>query len=1033
MKIWRVRIELALKLIGISCVVIGLSGAPLDSRAEQSTPHDLASGRILKQVLLRVVNNYVDPGRVRPRMMMLKGLEWIQQTVAEVQVRYELPPASYDAPSCQAVSDCSNTTWPLSNPGTFECFEGECLPIPNEVTVVVDTEARNFATRDVRGPWDLSRRMCEVFSFLANNLSADVDLPDVEYAAINGMLSTLDPHSNLLVPEIFEEMQMGTRGEFGGLGIVISMHPGDPCEGHLSIMEVMGQSPAEAAGLQRMDRIVRIEDQPTTCMDLSEAVNRMRGTPGTTVRIWIEREGGRARPVDIQRDRIQIDSVESRMLADGVGYVKIENFQINTTTELQTHLATLHSQGMRSLILDLRDDPGGLLDQAIRVVDRFLSSGTIVITAGARPDDRESRRAEATDTEPNYPMVVLVNGGSASASEIVAGALRNQARAILIGERTFGKGSVQTLYEFDDGSALKLTVAQYLTPGEESIQSVGIVPDIGFGAMTVERARIDLDPQTQTIRESDLERHLSQQAADATQAESRLLLLRRDPSTPSAGQCPVVYRCDEEQTESWAEEATAFAQQLLAGNPGSSRSSLLTAAARLVEQRQTQETNAVAAALQPMRVNWSGGQDDGTAQIQATVSIGASGTELRAGEQPRLRVRVTNSGEATLYRLSGTTRSDNPLLNDHELVFGRLASGQSRTWEVPICVPAGVTSRSDPVTVTFEDQAGHDLSDAQARFNVVALAHPSFSYGVQLVDEQGNGDGRLQRGERAKLRLVVRNEGPGATQEAEVRVRNKAGDDLVVRSCRHVFGRLAAGSQRVVEVEVHVDQGFEDDTVALELNIADGRMREAMVERIEIPIAQPAPAPVPERSFASVAPATPLREAPAGDATVVARAIKGASFRVTARSGDFLRLDLGGGRPGWVAQSQATTATRAAPSITEALANRPPQITLSSTVPLAVRGEILRLEGEVSDPDRVLDMYIFVGRRKPFYLSNRRGSDSHRLSFAADLPLEGGANQILVVARETSELISRRHLIVRRDNPDGTPIETRGHEVDETE
>jgi carboxyl-terminal processing protease len=299
-----------------------------------------------------------------------------------------------------------------------------------------------------------------------------------------------------------------------------------------------------------------------------------------------------------------------------------------------------------------------------------------------------------------------------------------------------------------------------------------------------------------------------------------------------------------------------------------------------------------------------------------------------------------------------------------------------------------------------------------------------------VIDTRGNGDGRLQQGEHARVRLVIRNDGPGATEEAEVRLRNKAGDSVVVRSCRHVLGRLEPGTQQVVEAEIDVDQGFQETSVALELNITDVEMREATVERIDIPVAQPAPAPAPDAAqpVVTVAGAGSLREAAAATANVVARAAPGASFRVTARSGDFARLDLGSGRPAWVAQSDtrpAAPGARPAPAVVEELSNRPPRITLRTAVASAVRGQTLRLEGEVTDPDRVLDMYIFVGRRKPFYLSNRRGSDPHRLAFSTDLPLEGGANSILIVARETAELVSRQQIIVRRDNPDGSPIETR--------
>ncbi|MGB0678689.1 MAG: S41 family peptidase, partial [Polyangiales bacterium] len=402
---------------------IDIDASPRAQAARQRQPYDLTQLQVLNRAILEVKESYVDPSRVRPKRMLLAGLNAIQRSVAPVLVHYR---------------------------------DGA-----RQLSVQVNGKRKQFPVYDVQSPWSLAGRFRQVFAFLQRHLrDEDVELRNIEYAAVNGMLRTLDPHTVLLTPDVFEDMQANTRGEFGGLGIVISIR-----DGHLTIIRPMPNTPASRAKLQRYDRIVKIGDESTLNMPLTDAVERLRGAPGSSVTVWVRSKGtkgyGAPKRVDLVRAIIHIDSVKSRMLQGGVGYVKIVNFQGNTYEDMRRALAALHRKKMKSLVLDLRDNPGGLLDQAVRMADTFLSSGTIVTTSSNDPNERDEKFARPEGTEPHYPMVVLINGGSASASEIVAGALKNHDRALVIGQSSFGKGSVQVLHNFSDGSALKLTIAQY--------------------------------------------------------------------------------------------------------------------------------------------------------------------------------------------------------------------------------------------------------------------------------------------------------------------------------------------------------------------------------------------------------------------------------------------------------------------------------------------------------------------------------------------------------------------------------------------
>lgn len=315
-----------------------------------------------------------------------------------------------------------------------------------------------------------------VLNLVREDYVEDVNEKELVYGAIRGMLSTLDPHSIFMPPDAYKELKVDTEGRFGGVGLEVTLK-----DNLLVVVTPIEGTPAERAGIREGDRILKIDGTSAKEMGLSEAVRKMRGARGSRVVLTLYREGHRE-PFDVTiiRDIIRIKSVRAEIPEEGFGYVRITSFQENTTDELQKALDGLQKKSkekLKGVILDLRNNPGGLLEEAVTVSDLFLESGTIVSTA-SRNEELDKRIATKNDRDLLYPLVVMVNGGSASAAEIVAGALQDNKRAVILGTKSFGKGSVQTIFELGDGAALKLTIAKYYTPRGRSIQADGIHPDI---------------------------------------------------------------------------------------------------------------------------------------------------------------------------------------------------------------------------------------------------------------------------------------------------------------------------------------------------------------------------------------------------------------------------------------------------------------------------------------------------------------------------------------------------------------------------
>ena len=355
------------------------------------------------------------------------------------------------------------------------------------------------ANNETRLPIDEVRLMSQVLERIKQSYVEEVTDEELIEAAIEGMLTGLDPHSDYLTPEDFADLRESTSGEFGGLGIEITLDE----TGFIRIVSPIDDTPAYKAGIQPCDLITQIDDTPVKGMTISDAVALMRGKPGTDIELTIVRQGENAPlKVEITRDIIKITSIRHRMLEPDFGYIRISSFQERTGNDFEKAIKALNDEtenGLKGLVLDLRNNPGGVLQASVAVVDALISEGLIVYTEGRIPNSDSRFVARSSDPSNGVNLVVLINGGSASASEIVAGAIQDHKRGLILGTRSFGKGSVQTILPLSQDHALKLTTARYFTPSGRSIQAQGIVPDIVVrqGSLT----QNEVDP---FYKESDL-------------------------------------------------------------------------------------------------------------------------------------------------------------------------------------------------------------------------------------------------------------------------------------------------------------------------------------------------------------------------------------------------------------------------------------------------------------------------------------------------------------------------------------------------
>lgn len=989
--------------------------------------YDPSELRVLDWTLFNISKYYVEPERIDPHRMTIAGMEGLEQAIPQVLVQ------------------------PLGDPATAKV-----------VRVRVGTAERDFEIGEVEALWSVGKRLREVFRFVRRSSELDDDaLRAAEYAIVEGILGTLDPHTNLLRPDDFDSMKTSTKGSFGGLGIEVGVR-----DGQITVLRVIDGTPAHKVGMKGGDRIVQIDEESTVTMGLSEAVDRLRGAVGTSVTVHVRREGlDKPKRLAVTRDVITLDSVLGTVLpgvdAKGapvkVGLVQLNrNFSQTTGKELRAKLAEFKEQGVRGVILDMRDNPGGLLSAGVEVADAFLSAGTIVSTVGPS-SPREELRADARYNFPDLPLVVLVDQGSASATEIVAGALRNLGRAVLVGRRTFGKGSVQVLSDRKVGDkelALKLTIAQYLIPGDISIQSVGVSPDletipvyIGEEYIAYEgRKRFDL------IREEALATHLTSKRVDAAQkiTAGPLYFLgygsvgeesatSKDPKDAKSKQPrPRPTRSEDMSAELALEDPEVrMARDLVVWAPAADREGILARIDEFVGQQEVAEDERIRRSLAARGIDWSAGPplSGGRAPVLKVSLITDKASDLiRGGDSGTLTVTVTNIGDAPAHQVRAISSSDYGYFDERELLIGRIDAGQSKTATLKLTVAEHELSRTDRIDFSIRDQHGARLDPSSRtglEISSEGLPRPLFSFGHQLLDDpslggaiKGNGDGALQLGERVRLRINVRNTGEGPALDAWVNLRNLAGDAVFLHSGREQLKGMKAGESRVVELDLELRKAPPKGAADFQLSVSDAKIGVVLSEKLSFAVREPAVTFTAASGALLANGAIDLYASPTEPLQAIARAEGGAAFKVLSRTADgWYKVQIDPKRPAFVrgAELQATTSAGKAAKVVDILAISPPQINLQGAV-TQTASETLTLRGVATDEQAVRDLYITVhnparnlfGRPEKIFYKAADDPKKGSLEFSAEVPLTPGNNLIEIHAREDDDVIATRQMWVLR-------------------
>ena len=598
----------------------------------------------------------------------------------------------------------------------------------------------------------LAEALSSLAAELGRRLPADTPEGTVEYALLEGALATLDPHTGFLRPDRREAMSEEDAGAFGGIGVTIRSELG-----RVLVAEVEPGGPAEAAGLRPEDHIVRVGDRPTFNLHLDEVARQVRGPVGEAIRVEVRRPGTEELlRFDIPRAEIAIEPVEGELLVGDVAYIRVPVFHALAARGLVAELVSQRratDHGLQGLVIDLRGNPGGYLNQAVDIANLFLFSGEIlqVLEAGREP---ERIVAYMGETESELPLVILVDEESASAAEIVAGSLQQRGRAWVVGQPTFGKGSVQTVYPNPDGSALKLTVAQYLLPGGQSLQGRGVVPDVAVIPVQVGEGGVRVAGR-RTLREADLSGTLAASrpaGVVAREADGGLLRLAYlDPRAASAEDDPEV----------------ELARRLALAAEGPERDDLYGASLEVLAGWGAEREAQVAEVLGAAGLPWTPGDRPGLPSLAVRL---AGGEALRSGERGELGVFVANWGREDLPRLSLEIESPAPWLEGAQVVVGSLPAGASRILSLPVDVPAGLDAQEVPLLLHAWDERGELAWSRELLLPVAGAPRSRLLAEVVGHDGEGDGDGLPEPGEVLGLRTTLLNAGEGLARAPVVRV-----------------------------------------------------------------------------------------------------------------------------------------------------------------------------------------------------------------------------------------------------------------------
>ncbi len=764
--------KIAVALIILFALV--LNASLFDRILSTSKDYSISQGEITVYALRAVKNKYLNKSKLQASDLLAEGLNAIQDQLPEVIIKYD----------------------------------------KNSELVDVQIYNRKYTAqvRRMKDLYDIAYVLKQVYGYIEKNYKPEppMEITDVEYIAVNGILKKLDPHSYIFTPKEFEEFTSSTEGNFGGLGIVISVND----DGEIAVVSPMDGTPAMKAGIEANDVIVQIDDESAINMSLNEAVERMRGKPDTEVTLRIKRAGvPELIKFTLVRAVIKIESVVKEMPAPGIGYIKLSGFMENTYPAMLSALEDLKKKGMKGLVLDMRNNSGGLLSQAIKISDIFLKQGVIVSTVGEDEKDVSDATVEDTDIL-DIPVIVMINEGTASAAEIVTAALKKNGRAAVIGRKSFGKGSVQNLFPIAGGGGLKLTIAQYLTPGDISIQSVGVTPDIELRQAYISKEKISIfDDGDDILKEENLKEHIVSDYVPKD-IEKPAMTIRYFKEYKDIDQI-IKERRKEKVGAFKSDEEIEIAIKVLSGST-MFKQTVFDSASKLKEK----EWDNILAKLSSTGVQWKKMMSLKQPSVKDLKATLLNSSTLVGGKELQLTFKAEHSGE--IENLIGILETKIPYLKRVEVPFGTFSGSVERT--VNVKLPESVQWRKESATFKLCHGTPEKVLKTEViPVETVPVDMPDMIFSVLAVESAGRIDGKVQYGEKIKLILSMKNTGKGALLDGRAMIINANNSkDMFINSGTMPL-TLAPGETKTAEFSFELNSAPKDskDPVRLVISVYD--------------------------------------------------------------------------------------------------------------------------------------------------------------------------------------------------------------------
>jgi len=711
---------------------------------------------------MRIQLDYAEPQKLNPQQMLRGALIQLERTIPEIQIRF---------------------------------------PTSSALKIHVGSHQYSRIIDPIDTLYHLHTHLQSILQSLQNE---DLDQSVVESAIVQGILKQLDPHSTFLSPNQYQEFKINTEGQFAGVGILLGVR-----KQQLTVISPIDGSPAARAGILPHDRIVRINHEEAKDITLTDIMVQLRGKEGSQISLHIMRKGFSApRLFKLTREIIKVNSVKALDLPTStsktIRYLRITNFQAKTADELEQQLQNLSQ--VKGLILDLRNNPGGLLEQAIQVSDLFLPEKKVVVSTVSnhpKPQVYLSHWPIEHQDLLDIPMVILVNGGSASASEIVAAALKKHQRAFILGERTFGKGTVQSVWELHRGAALKLTIAKYLTPGNYSIQSIGVMPNLLLHPAVINPADPSASPD---FLSGQISIWPTQPPSSSPVPQATLhYLLTLDPQKEENLYSTLNPKKENLEKDFFVQLAKEILTRSRPHLP------LLKTGLQVHQKALKEQDHQISKAMERLKVNWQrGSSTPENLQIISDIKLESRSHRSKAWKpvsilpphtsEIRFRIQITNPGPGAVHRLLMMTHSPIPLFHHLELPVGYLAPGQTVSRSLRMALPLGSQEILKPIEFKFYNQHYQEIHSQRLFLKMLPPQRPHFQFELQgsdgsLWDSQGNGDQQVQEGETIVLQLRLRNLGPGQAKDVILRL-NRGQNDLMIQKGRVHLGKMEKGEEK---------------------------------------------------------------------------------------------------------------------------------------------------------------------------------------------------------------------------------------------